>query len=102
MIDPQSVEIDFGLMRNQEIIQNLKLIYTTPAGTVPFDRDFGINWDILDQPLNIAKGHLIVEYAEKTRKYEPRASVREVYFLVHAMDGSLIPRVVIDFVGATE
>lgn len=88
--------INLNAQGNDEIYQNLQILYTTPAGTVPFDREFGINYDLLDNPTPIAQGRLIVEYIEKTRKYEPRVSVKEVNFETNE-DGSIIPKVVIEF-----
>lgn len=79
-----------------EIYQNLNVLYTTPEGTVPFDREFGINTDILDNPLPIAKGLLIAEYINKTRKYEPRAKVKKVDF--EYREETIVPKVVIEIV----
>ena len=76
---------------------SIKNIDLSPAGTVPFDREFGIDYNLLDYPLPIAQGRLIVEYIEKTRKYEPRVSVKEVNFELNE-DGNLIPKVVIEIV----
>ncbi|WP_404427312.1 hypothetical protein LG296_01710 [Ureibacillus chungkukjangi] len=101
IIDYSSVlisDIDFAAEGNSEIFQNLKTLYTTIAGTVPFDREFGINIDFLDMPIPLAQGRLIVEYAEKTSIYEPRASVKEVDFEVDTVNGKLIPKVVIEVV----
>jgi len=98
MIDLKGVNIeniDLSAQGYEEIYQNLKILYTTPAGTVPFDREFGINYDILDNPTPIAQGRLIVEYIEKTKRYEPRVSVNEVHFELNK-EGTLVPRVVIE------
>lgn len=99
MIDYQSVEIgnlNFAAQGSQEIYENLKILYTTPMGSVPFDRSFGIETSFLDEPYPIAKGRLTVEYIQKTRLYEPRANVREVLFEHDINSGVLIPKVVID------
>lgn len=101
MIDYSMVKIeniDFAAEGNTEIYQNLKILYTTPAGTVPFDRDFGINIEFLDAPIPLAQGRIIVEYTEKTKTYEPRAAVKEVNFDIHPQSGNLIPKVVINLV----
>lgn len=82
----------------EEILQNLRLLFSTPAGTVPFDRSFGIDWSIVDKPLQMAKGLLTVEYIEKVKKYEPRAKVKRVTFNCDGSKGILIPRVVIGLV----
>ncbi|MBP1924586.1 phage baseplate assembly protein W [Sedimentibacter acidaminivorans] len=99
MIDLNSVsidKIDFGVQNYDEIYQNLRIIYTTPVGTVPFDRNFGIDFSILDYSLPITQGKLLIEYIEKTKKYEPRVKVKEVFFVPNEENGTLIPKVVIE------
>ncbi len=98
-IDNLDLKIDFSATGIDEIIQNIKTILTTPVGTVPFDRDFGIDWSLLDLPVREAKAKLTIEYAEKIRKYEPRVNIKEVAFLTNE-HGQLKPRVVIEVVDA--
>lgn len=98
MINASDVKIDFSAGGNQEIIQNIKMILTTPAGTVPFDRDFGIDLGILDSPIALAKSRLTVEYVKKVKKYESRAKVEKISFDNDALNGYLVPKVVIGLV----
>jgi phage baseplate assembly protein W len=98
MINASDVQIDFNASGNNEILQNIQVILTTPAGTVPFDRDFGIDMSILDAPIGVAKAKLTVEYTKKIKKYEPRAKVEKVSFTGDAVSGVLIPQVVIGLV----
>jgi phage baseplate assembly protein W len=99
-IDLNSIEIkvDFNVQGIDEIYQNLKTLFSTPVGTVVFDRELGIDWGILDLPLPQAKAALTVEYIEKVNKYEPRVKVSEVTFEVDGVQGILKPKVVIEFV----
>lgn len=79
---------------NADIYKCLKTLLTTPQGTVPFDRNFGINTELLDEPLNYAKGKIISEYYSKIKKYEPRVKIKEIFF-VNDYD-KIIPKVVIE------
>lgn len=100
MIDWQAVRIEninFSATGVNEIYENLRILYTTPEGAVPFNRKFGINTSFLDEPDPIAQGRMIVEYTQKTRQFEPRATVKEVYFDVDTQNGKMVPRVVIEF-----
>lgn len=100
MIDFENLQListNLGAAGNAEILQNVRNILTTPLGTVPFDRNFGIDISLIDEPLEIAKGKLIVEYISKVRKYEPRASIQEVQYETNLENGKIIPRVVIQF-----
>ncbi|WP_088227780.1 hypothetical protein [Desulfosporosinus sp. FKB] len=95
MIDLQNVQI-IGIRGDSEILRNLKVIYTTPQGTVPFDRAFGIDISILDEPLNIAKGKLTVAYINQAKQYEPRVKVKEVSFAIDSENGTITPKVVVE------
>ncbi len=100
MIDVSNTNIiiDFSALGSNEIMQNLKVLFSTPAGTVALDRDFGIDWSILDNPINVAKTLLIVEYTEKVREYEPRVEVKEVTYTYDELNGKIIPKVVVGIV----
>ncbi len=75
-----------------EISNTLKTIFTTPQGTVPFDRNFGVDMSILDEPVNLAQGKLIVEFARKVQLYEPRVKIKEVNFVTDD-NNNLVPKV---------
>lgn len=93
--NPQ-IEIDFNVSGTEEILRNVRMVLGTLAGTVVFDREFGVNPDILDQPIEKAKALLTVEYIEKIRKYEPRAKIKQVTFEYDALSGAVKPRVVME------
>lgn len=81
-----------------EIFECLKTLYSTPVGTAPLDRDFGLNWDFVDLPIEEAKARLTIEIIEKTRKYEQRVEVQEISFTADGEQGILKPRVVVAIV----
>lgn len=97
MIDLQNVQIsNIGASGNDEIIRNLNVIYTTPKGSLPFDRNFGVDISILDEPIDIAKAKLTVEIISQTQKYEERASIKEISFDIDTSNGKITPKVVVD------
>ena len=84
-----------------DILRCLNTLYSTPTGTVALDRDFGLDWSVLDLPLERAKGRLTIEIIEKTRKYEPRVEVVKVNFpsnLLESVNGKLSGEVVLKIV----
>lgn len=91
MINYMEVEINSNV--DIEIINCIKTILTTIKGSVPFDRDFGIDVGVLDQNINVAKGMYMIDVVNQIKKYEPRVSVKKVQFKVEG--AKLIPRVVI-------
>lgn len=80
----------------EEIAQNVRMILTTPKGSVPLDRDFGLDFTVLDQPTSRAQALLSAEIITQVSRYEPRANVSKVdweHFPDEAGDGRIIPRV---------
>jgi phage baseplate assembly protein W len=50
----------------------LKNLYSTPAGSIPCDREFGLSWagvDMVQEEMEAVYG---LELLQKTDKYEPR------------------------------
>ena len=86
---------DFTAVDEAEIYQNLKTLFTTPIGTVPLDRDFGIDFRILDQPLPVARNKYSIELSEKVQRYEPRVSIKALTFEYEELIGRMYPRVVV-------
>jgi uncharacterized protein len=87
---------NFSATGNDEIMQNVNVILSTPVGSVPFDREFGVDMSFLDLPMEQAKANYTVEVIQKIRRYEPRAQIEEVTFDTDATNGKLTPRVVIE------
>lgn len=75
-----------------EILQNLRTIITTAKYSVPLDRDFGIDAEMLDLLLNVAQAKLQSEMITVIKKYEPRVEITSISFIGTA-DGVLIPKV---------
>ena len=83
----------------EEVAQNVAVILATPKGSVPLDRDFGLDFNMVDTPQPRAKALLAVEIVRQVNRYEPRANVLAVDWKeteTEAMDGRLIPLVKIE------
>lgn len=61
--------------RTAEILQNVRTILTTLKKSVPMDREFGIQCDIVDLPIGAAQARFTSEIAAAVNRYEPRAQV---------------------------
>ena len=77
----------------EEVIQNVRTILTTTVYSVPLDRTFGINPDMLDLPMPAAQARLTAEIVAAVEKIEPRATVTEVTFAGDGADGFLKPSI---------
>lgn len=74
-------DVDFApASKYEEILQNVRTIITTMKMTVPMDREFGINGDLIDLPIAAAQARLTGEIVAAVAKYEPRAQVISVAY----------------------
>jgi hypothetical protein len=81
-----------GITDTTKLMQVYRL-FTTMAGTIPFDRNFGIDPDILDDLPSSMEGRLLVEYEEKLMAYFPEFTISSLTF--GTSDNKIIPTVVI-------
>lgn len=90
-VDSNQLKIDFGAEGISEIIQNVKMILTTIAFTIPMDRDFARDIETIDAPVNVAKAQQTANIVEAILKYEPRAEVINIEFETDILSGELKP-----------
>ncbi len=69
------------------VLHNVALILATVKGTVPLYRDFGLDREFLDMPMPEAEVRMIAPIREAVEQWEPRATVKDVFF-TRSMDGS--------------
>ena len=62
----------------EEIIQNVRTILSTPKGTVPLMRDFGVSWQIVDTLTPELEMKIKEEIYLQVEKWEKRAKVKKV------------------------
>lgn len=65
-----------------EIKDNLLTLLSTAEGSVPLDRSYGIDVDLIDDPSVVAQALLQQEIIEKVEKYEPRVLVKSVEIII--------------------
>lgn len=85
----------------EEVLQNVAMIISTPQYSVPLDRNFGVPLTAIDKPLPVAKALLISAIYDAVEKYEPRAEIVSISFeegAQAAMAGVLAPRVEVNII----
>lgn len=94
---------DLGNIRLNEqnavnaVLQNIALILSTPKGSVPFYRDFGISNEFVDMPIPVARARMISEVREAVETWEPRAAVTDIRFKGASLEpGKLMPVVEVE------
>ena len=80
MIVETDANIVLGETGVAEVMQNVKVILTTRKGTVPGDRNFGLDFSFLDTPTPQARAQVQVDIFLQVQRYEPRAEIREIAF----------------------
>jgi phage baseplate assembly protein W len=91
--------INWGATGVEEVLQNVRMILTTPTYSVPLRRSWFIDYGLLDNPMPVAHAKLRADILRAIRQHEPRASVTEITFEqteLGAMDGRVVPRVVLE------
>ncbi len=51
------------------LAENIKFFCRTPKGSLPQMRDYGIDFTVFDEPINVIKTRLTVEIVEGIRKF---------------------------------
>lgn len=82
----------------KDVKKCLSVLFSTRVGTLAMDRDFGLSWDFLDKPTEIAKAEISAEVMLKVAKYEPRAKVESITFSGAAAEGRMIPKVEVSII----
>ena len=81
-----------------EVLQNVRTILTTVRGSVPMNREFGINADVVAMPIGNAQAQLTADIIATVTKYEPRAKVKKVIYEGDEESGQLRPTVRIEVI----
>jgi len=88
------LNVEGELSEPEDIMRCLRNLVLTPMGTVPLDREFGLDLNFVGLPIGTAQNLLAIELIDKVDRYEPRASVKEVE-LNTTTDGRITAKVVI-------
>lgn len=78
----------------REVERNIKTILSTPKGTCPLYREFGVDISMLDNPSPAAKNMLTVAIIDAIEEWEPRAQVADITVGM-GTNGNLTAKVVI-------
>lgn len=75
-----------------EILQNVQTIISTMKGTIPLDREFGIDGRVIDLPMHVAQAKLSNEIFQAIKHYELRVTIEDISFTA-TLEGRLVPKV---------
>lgn len=82
-----------GSANIEKLRRNLTTLLNTRESSQPGDRDFGISWQCLDEPPEVAESILAMEIIRKVERYEPGAEVEDITYMY--ADEKMIPHILI-------
>jgi len=88
-------DYDYNARGVVEVLQNVRTLFMTRAGTCPLDRELGIDLSLIDDPMPTARAKLQVEMIQKLKRYEPRARISKFGVDSRVLDGHLLLTVAI-------
>lgn len=62
----------------QTVLDHVSTILSTPKGSVPLYREFGVPIDFIDMPMQVAKARMVAAVREAIEEWEPLATVKSV------------------------
>ena len=83
----------------KDIFEKIMFLLTLIKGTIPMNREIGLDADILDLPMYEAQNKYTVSAIELIEKFETRVTVDEISFTVDEKKGKMIPEVVVTYNG---
>lgn len=83
----------------KDIFEKIMFILTLIKGTIPMNREIGLEADILDLPMYEAQNKYTVSAIELIEKFETRVTVDEISFTVDEKNGRMVPEVVVTYNG---
>lgn len=94
------LKFDYSGTGAEEIRRNVRTILGIYEGTMPMNRNLGIDSASMDVPIDVAQNRMTVDLIEKIEKYEPRVRVQEVGYQAEQETGELRPVISLLFTGA--
>ncbi|MGG3322417.1 lysozyme [Brevibacillus centrosporus] len=78
----------------EEVQQNIWTIASTVLGTAPGSRGIGVEWEMVDEPINIAQARITGVLMAAISEQEPRAQVTRITFNEQSMEASMYGRLI--------
>lgn len=78
-----------------QIKRSITTLLNIRAGSQPMDRNFGMSFDFVGSPLDVATNLYVMEAEEKFERYIPEAEIKSMEFSYDETEGRIIPHLVI-------
>jgi len=67
---------------DNDTINRINLLLSTPKGTMPNDREYGIDMSFLDNPINVSESLFVIEASYALDRYEKNITIESAEFTV--------------------
>lgn len=88
----------------EEVLQNVYTILTTVRYSVPLERGFGLDGELIDLPIPVAQAKMSASILQQIAKYEPRCKVVRISYVNQSegdtADGILRPVLEVAIIGS--
>lgn len=81
---------------DKELVRQAEVLMSTRKGSIPMDRDFGIDMDILSEPMSDIATDLMTELLEQFEKYIPALKVASVRISDATDQGTIKPIITLE------
>lgn len=91
--------LSLDLTGRAAVLQRLRVLLTTTRGSVPLDRGFGLDPDLLDQPGRRLAALVRADVLDQVQRYIPEASVTRIDVAPTGADGRLVVSLTVEIDG---
>ena len=101
LIDGVQIIINSAYERNlrKEILEKVSFLLSCIKGTIPMNREIGLDPNIIDAPLYLAQNLYTISVIELIEEFETRVIVEEIAFVESGVAGNMFPKVVLAYNG---
>lgn len=87
------------LALREEIMEKVSFLLSVLKGTIPMNREIGIDPDVISSPAFQAQNLYTISAIEVIEEFEDRVTVEEIQFETNGSSGNIIPKVVLKYNG---
>lgn len=78
-----------GKKVDDDTLNRINLLLSTPKGTMPNDREYGIDISFLDNPINVSESLFVIEASYALEKYEKTITIESAEFVFNETTGEV-------------
>jgi phage baseplate assembly protein W len=82
-----------GVTESAELAREVHVLLSTRRGSAPINREFGIDWGVLDEPIGEVPSDLMVQIMEQLEKFIPSLKCQKIECEFDAEKGKIVPTI---------